>query len=88
MAQTTQVKKRIKQALENRTSNRRRKTIHRHGKQNLIEAMTSNNLDLISEKFTILQKELDRSARLGIIHKNKAARIKSAFHLKIKQIIS
>jgi small subunit ribosomal protein S20 len=81
----SQVQKRMQQSLKRRVNNRSKKTINKTNRKTLTHALQGNQQELIIPSFQSLQSSLDRSARLGVIHKNKAARLKSAFAHQIKK---
>lgn len=66
--------------------NRRNKTRLRHQIRQMRRALNSKDVSaataLLSQTFSIV----DRSAKLGIIKKNTAARYKSRLHLRLKAL--
>jgi small subunit ribosomal protein S20 len=86
MANTYSALKRMRQ-FERRTEfNRQSKTRLRHQIRAMRRAIASNDAEaaaaLLSKTFSIV----DRSAKIGIIKKNTAARYKSNLHLRVKKL--
>ena len=78
--------KRVRQTERRTEFNRRSKTRLRHQirdmRKLISEKNTSGALALLPATFSII----DRSAKLGVIKKNTAARYKSSMHLRIKAL--
>ena len=80
--------KRVRQTERRTEFNRRNKTQLRHQIRAIRKLITEKNgtgaLALLPETFSII----DRSAKLGVIKKNTAARYKSNLHLDLKSLAS
>jgi small subunit ribosomal protein S20 len=80
--------KRVRQTERRTEFNRRSKTRLRHQIRAVRQLITDKNssgaLALLPKTFSII----DRSAKLGVIKKNTAARYKSSLHLRIKSLAS
>ena len=78
--------KRVRQTERRTEINRRSKTRLRHQIRDLRRLIGEKNaagaLKLLPETFSVI----DRSAKLGVIKKNTAARYKSSLHLRIKAL--
>ena len=78
--------KRVRQTERRTDINRRSKTRLRHQIRDMRKLITEKNasgaLALLPVTFSII----DRSAKLGVIKKNTAARYKSNLHLRIKAL--
>lgn len=78
--------KRVRQTERRTEINRRSKTRLRHQIRNMRRLISEKNasgaLKLLPETFSII----DRSAKLGVIKKNTAARYKSSLHLRVKAL--
>jgi small subunit ribosomal protein S20 len=78
--------KRVRQTERRTDINRRSKTRLRHQIRDMRKLITEKNapgaLKLLPQTFSII----DRSAKLGVIKKNTAARYKSSLHLRIKAL--
>jgi len=79
---------RVRQTQQRTEFNQRNKTRLRHQiramRKLLSEKNASGALALLPETFSII----DRSAKLGVIKKNTAARYKSKLHLRVKSLAS
>ena len=86
MANTYSALKRVRQTERRTNYNRKNKTSLRHQIRAMRRAITSKDakaaLDLVPATFSVI----DRSAKLGIIKKNTAARYKSRLHLRVKAL--
>ena len=80
--------KRVRQTERRTEFNRRSKTRLRHHIRAMRQLITDKNssgaLALLPKTFSII----DRSAKLGVIKKNTAARYKSSLHVRIKSLAS
>ncbi len=77
MPNTKGAKKRLRQSVVRRDSNRAQKTRFRHSLTKFRKAVEANNLDEAKELLVVTTRLLDKAASKGIIHRNKAARLKS-----------
>jgi small subunit ribosomal protein S20 len=88
MANTYSALKRVRETERRTIFNRQNKTRLRRQIRSMRRALTAKDAkaaaDLLSETFSII----DRSAKLGIIKKNTAARYKSRLHVRVKALAS
>lgn len=77
MPNTKGAKKRLRQSLVRRDRNRAQKTRLRHSLWQFREAIAANNMDVANELSRATARLLDKAASRGVIHRNKAARLKS-----------
>ena len=84
MANTAQAKKRARQSLVRRDRNFALRTKFRTAIKKVLKAIQSGNKEAAKVEFVSAQSTLDKIARKGIFHKNKAARHKSKLSAKIK----
>lgn len=86
MANHLSALKRIRQDEKRTEFNRRNATKLRHQIRNMRKLITAKDADgalkLMPETFSII----DRSAKLGVIKKNTAARYKSSLHQNLKTL--
>ncbi len=86
MANTYSALKRVRQTEKRTIFNRQNKTRLRHTIRAMRRAITAKDAkaagELLPETFSII----DRSAKLGVIKKNTAARYKSKLHLRVKAL--
>ena len=78
--------KRVRQDEKRTEYNRQNKSRLRHQIRAMRRALTAKNakgaLELLPQTFSLI----DRSAKIGIIKKNTAARYKSKLHLRVKAL--
>ncbi|QJC30264.1 30S ribosomal protein S20 [Enterobacteriaceae endosymbiont of Neohaemonia nigricornis] len=74
--------KTIKQRKHNMSYRSMLKTFIKKVKQNILD----KNKDLSFLSFQKMQSIIDKQVNKGLIHKNKAARYKSKFYMKIKNM--
>lgn len=77
MPNTKGAKKRLRQSVVRRDRNRIRKTILKHSLRKFREAIAANNMVDAQAASAVTAKLLDKAAAKGVIHRNKAARLKS-----------
>jgi len=86
MANTYSALKRVRQSERRTEFNRQNKSRLRHQIRAMRKAITSKNAEaaaaLLPKTFAII----DRSAKVGVIKKNTAARYKSHLHLRVKAL--
>ena len=86
MANTYSALKRMRQTERRTEFNRQNKSRLRHQIRAMRKAITSKNAEaaaaLLPKTFAII----DRSAKVGVIKKNTAARYKSHLHLRVKAL--
>lgn len=84
MANTQQAKKRARQALKRRDMNFALRTEFRTAVKKVLKAVASGDKKEAQAQFISSQSTIDKIARKGIFHKNKAARHKSRLSAKVK----
>lgn len=84
MANTNQARKRARQALDRRDINFSLRTEFRTAIKKVLKAVADGNKQEAQAQFISSQSTIDKIARKGIFHKNKAARHKSRLSAKIK----
>lgn len=84
MANTAQARKRARQSLARRAINFAYRTEFRTSIKKVLKAIESGDKNAAQAEFINAQSTLDKIARKGIFHKNKAARHKSRLSAKIK----
>jgi small subunit ribosomal protein S20 len=86
MANTYSALKRVRQTERRTKINQKNKTRLRHQIRAMRRALTGKDTkaaaDLLPETFSVI----DRSAKIGIIKMNTAARYKSKLHLRVKAL--
>ena len=86
MANSRQATKRARQAEKNRLHNASQKSELRTYIKATLAAVADKNASLAKECFVKAATCLDRAGRRGLIHPNRAARLKSRLNTKIKAI--
>ena len=84
MPHTQSAKKRLKQSLRRTASNRSVKAELRTEIKQVRAAVAAGKLDDAKKELVTAQEKLDRAATRGVIHKNKAARVKSRLSKALK----
>ena len=87
MANIKSAKKRVLQNEVRRVRNVAQRSAMRTQVKTLLKAIESGDTGNVSEIFNKTASILDRSARKGLIHKNKAARTKSRLNKKVKALV-
>ncbi|GAB5405368.1 MAG: 30S ribosomal protein S20 [Aureliella sp.] len=84
MPNTKGAKKRLRQNVVRRDRNRAEKTRMRHSLRKFREAVAAKDFDTAKELNRATVVLLDKAAARGVIHRNKAARLKSRMvHLMV-----
>lgn len=81
-----QAVKRARQSEKRRMQNASQRSMLRTQIKKIVQAIEEKAVDAAKAAFKAAQPVIDRSARKNLIHKNKAARIKSRLHAKIKAL--
>ena len=77
MAQSLQAKKRAKQNIKSRTTNRARKSQIKTQIKHFETAISNGDAEAASEQYKLVVKKLDKTAATSTMHKKTAARKKS-----------
>lgn len=85
MANTRSAQKAVRQSAKRRLNNLKWKKDIKAVAKNLSHMLETKKPDvaILNKEMTALQKVLDKAAKAQVIHKNKAARIKSTYARKI-----
>ena len=84
MANTVQAKKRARQSISRRDHNFSLRTEFRTEVKKVLKAIAGGDKSVAQNEFKSTQSTMDKIARKGIFHKNKAARHKSRLSAKVK----
>jgi small subunit ribosomal protein S20 len=84
MPTTKSAKKRLRQSENRRERNRAVKSALRSMIRKVRESVTAKNVAQAEEQMRVAAKKLDQAASKNIIHRNKAARLKSRLQRTIK----
>jgi len=77
VAQSLQAKKRAKQNIKSRTTNRARKSQIKTQIKHFETAISNGDAEAASEQYKLVVKKLDKTAATSTMHKKTAARKKS-----------
>ena len=86
MANIKSAKKRAHQSEKRRLHNQSQKSTMRTAIKKVLKAVEQAQSTVAEEAFRLAASTLDKMARKGLIHKNKAARHKSRLHARIKKL--
>ena len=86
MANTAQAKKRVRQSEKARARNASQRSAMRTAVKKLLRTIEGGDKGAMQAVFIETSSALDRAARKGLIHKNKAARLKSRLSARIKAV--
>ena len=86
MANTYSALKRVRTAERRTEFNRQNKTRLRHTIRAMRKAITSKDAAAATALIPATFSIIDRSAKVGVIKKNTAARYKSKLHLRVKAL--
>lgn len=86
MANIKSAIKRARQNIKLRQHNVSARSKYRTYVKNVIKAVEQGNLEVAKTAYTKAQPIIDKAAGKGLIHKNKAARIKSRLCARIKSL--
>ncbi len=86
MAQSLQAKKRAKQNIKSRTTNRARKSRIKTQIKHFETAVSEGNVEAASEQYKLVARKLDKAASTSTMHKKTAARKKSRLAKKLNAL--
>ncbi len=86
MAHSLQAKKRAKQNVKSRTTNRARKSRVKTQIKHFEDILESGNVEAATEQFRLVTKKLDKTASTSTMHKKTAARKKSRLAKRLNAI--
>lgn len=86
MANTYSALKRVRQTERRTEFNRKHKTELRHLIRAMRRAITGKDAKAAAEMLPKTFSMIDRSAKIGVIKKNTAARYKSKLHVRVKAL--
>ena len=86
MAQSLQAKKRAKQNIKSRTTNRARKSQIKTQIKHFQTALSSGDVESASEQYQLIVRKLDKTAATSTMHKKTAARKKSRLAKRLNNL--
>lgn len=84
MANSAQAKKRARQAEKRRQLNASQRSEMRTAVKKVLKALNNGDKALAETEYKAAVPALDKAARKGLVHANKAARAKSRLNARIK----
>lgn len=87
MPNTKSAAKRLRQNIRRRARNRAIKHMVKTHCKRVLNAIAAGNADLAQAEFRLASKKIDQAAAKGVIHKNKAARLKSRLAQRLNKLI-
>lgn len=84
MANIKSAIKRARQNIKLRQHNASARSMYRTYIKNVLKAVEAGDLDAARTAYAKAQPVIDKAAGKGLIHKNKAARIKSRLNARVK----
>lgn len=88
MANTAQSKKRARQGVKRNLRNKAQRSEMRTKLKNVVKAIKEGNKETITTSFKAAASYVDNMASKGLIHKNKAARLKSRLNKRVKAAVA
>ncbi len=86
MANTSQARKRVRQANKARVRNASQKSVFRSSVKKVLKAISEKNKDQSSQDYRKAVSVMDKLVTKGLLHKNKAARHKSRLNKQLKNL--
>ena len=86
MANSPQARKRARQNVKRRARNVSERAAVRTYIKKFYKSLESNDTEAAVEAFKLACSKIDSSARKGLQHKNKAARLKSRMNARLKAL--
>lgn len=84
MANIKSAIKRARQNVKLRKHNASARSMYRTFVKNVLKAVEAGNKELAQTAYSKAQPVIDKAAQKGLIHKNKASRIKSRLSARVK----
>ena len=88
MANIKSAIKRARQNVKRREQNASARSMFRTYIKNVLKAVKAGDLEAAKAAFAKAQPIVDKAAGKGLLHKNKAARIKSRLNARIKALVA
>ena len=86
MANTSQARKRVRQANKARARNASQKSEFRSSVKKVLKSISDKNKDQSSQDYKKAVSVMDKLVIKGLLHKNKAARHKSRLNKQLKNL--
>ena len=86
MANTAQARKRARQNDKNRLHNASRRSMMRTHIKAVLKAVEAGDKALAQSSYQSAVAVIDKSAKVGLLHKNKASRFKSRLNTRVRAL--
>lgn len=83
MPHSASAKKRLRQNLRNRERNRAAKSVIKTEIRKVLESLRGGDVPAAKEQLRTVAKKVDQAAAKNIVHRNRAARVKSRLSARI-----
>ena len=86
MANSSQARKRSRQDVQHRARNMAQRAAVRTHIKKYLKSVDSGDSEASANEYRAAVSQIDRAARKGLHHPNKAARLKSRLHARLKNL--
>ena len=84
MANSPQARKRARQETQHRARNMAHRAAMRTHVKKYLKSVGGSDMEVAEKEYRIAVSQIDQAARRGLHHSNKAARLKSRLHARLK----
>ena len=84
MANSSQARKRARQETQHRARNMAQRAAMRTHIKKYLKSVGDSDMEVVEKEYRMAVSQVDRAARRGLHHPNKAARLKSRLHARLK----
>ena len=84
MANSPQARKRARQETQHRARNMAQRAAMRTHVKKYLKSIDGSDMEVAEKDYRIAVSQVDRAVRRGLHHRNKAARLKSRLHARLK----
>ena len=85
MANSPQARKRARQETQHRARNMAQRAAMRTHVKKYLKSVDGSDMEVAEKEYRIAVSQIDRATRRGLHHRNKAARLKSRIHARLKR---
>ena len=88
MANSPQARKRARQEPQHRARNMAQRAAMRTHVKKYLKSIDGSDIEVAEKDYRIAVSQVDRAARRGLHHRNKAARLKSRLNARLKSAVT
>ena len=88
MANSPQARKRARQETQHRARNMAQRAAMRTHVKKYLKSVDGGDMEIAEKEYRIAVSQVDRAARRGLHHRNKAARLKSRLNARLKSAVT